>query len=81
MLRMPHLFLSFHFADTAHRETDMNQNPIPGLGAVLGKESYIDLSTHADNVNQGEVVPFRKDFNQLSWNGQAHGVFLSATWC
>ena len=34
------------FADFAHRETDMNQNPIPGFRRIVSQQAGVDVAAY-----------------------------------
>ena len=47
-----HLIEGVCFADFAHRESHVNQNPIAGNGTVVLEESEINPAPHTDDVHE-----------------------------
>jgi hypothetical protein len=65
-----------NFADFAHREADVNQDPIACDGRIVGEEAEVDAAAHAENVDNGCVAVFVEQFNDLAWYCETHFSFL-----
>ena len=47
-----HLIESIHFADFAHGESDVNQDPVAGHRPVVFEQPQVNPAPHADNINE-----------------------------